>query len=140
MARALSLDLRLRIVAALAEGQTTRAAAKRFGVSVASAVRMGQLARSGKGLMVGRIGGHRPLVLASVGDALAARLARKSDWTVSAMAADLQADGIAVSHDTVWRFLRHQGLSIKKNTDGERDGSSEAGPHAGAVASLSTEI
>lgn len=119
MAKPLSLDLRLRIAAALAEGLTARAAAKRFGVSVASAVRMGQLARAGKGLAARRMGGHRPLVLAPVRDALAERLARKSDWTVRAMAVDLRADGITVSHDTVWRFLRRQGLSIKKNIDSE---------------------
>ncbi|GAB0115401.1 hypothetical protein AcidC75_29250 [Acidisoma sp. C75] len=50
MAKPLSLDLRVRIAAALAEGLTVRAAAKRFDVSVASAVRMGQLARSARGL------------------------------------------------------------------------------------------
>lgn len=134
MAKALSLDLRRRIAAALAEGLITRAVGAWFDVSVASAVRMGQLARSGKGMAPRQGGGHPPLVLAPVRDALAARLARKSDWTVRAMAADLKADGITVSHDTVWRFLRRQ-----KNIDGKRDGSPEAGPHAGAVESLSTE-
>jgi transposase len=36
MARPLSLDLRVRVAAALAEGSTVREAAKRFGVSVAA--------------------------------------------------------------------------------------------------------
>jgi transposase len=138
MAKPLSLDLRLRIAAALAEGLTARAAAKRFDVSVASAVRMGQLARSGRGLAARRMGGHRQPVLAPVSAAITERLARKADWTVRALAADLKADGITVSHDTVWRFLRRQGLSIKKNAAGERDGSSEAGPVAGAMENLST--
>ena len=31
------------------------------------------------------------------------------------LAASLAARGIAVSHDTVWRFLRRQGRSFKKN-------------------------
>ena len=91
-----------------------REAAKRFGVSVASAVRMGQLARSGHGLAPRKIGGNRPPILLSVSDALSNRLAAKSDWTVRALAADLRADGIEVSHDTVWRFMRRQGLSFKK--------------------------
>ncbi|MFM2388472.1 MAG: hypothetical protein RLZZ437_27 [Pseudomonadota bacterium] len=45
----LSMDLRMRVAAALEEGETVRAAAKRFGVSVASAVRIGQRQRSGRG-------------------------------------------------------------------------------------------
>ena len=39
MARAYSLDLRKRVVAAVASGQTCRAVAERFGVSVASVVK-----------------------------------------------------------------------------------------------------
>jgi transposase len=54
-------------------------------------------------------------------DAITTRLASKADWTVRALAADLRAAGIAVSHDTVWRFMRRQGLSFKKNPAGQRD-------------------
>jgi transposase len=109
MAKPLSLDLRVRI----AEGLTVRAAAKRFDVSAASAVRVGRLARSGQGLAARRMGGHRACVLVPVRDALAERLARKTDWTVKAMAADLNAAGITVSQDTVWCFVRRQRLSLK---------------------------
>ncbi len=79
MARPLSLDLRIRIAATLKKGSTVRDAAKRFGVSVASAVRIGQLARGGLGLAARKIGGYRPLVLIGVADALSNRLAAKSD-------------------------------------------------------------
>ena len=41
MVVALSIDLRMGVVAAFEEGEMVRAAAKRFGVSVASAVRIG---------------------------------------------------------------------------------------------------
>jgi len=119
MARPLSLDLRVRIAAALWEGATVRDAAKRFGVSVASAVRIGQLLRAGHGLAARKIGGSRPPILLGMTDALTDRLAAKSDWTVRALAADLRAAGIAVSHDTVWRFMRRQGLTFKKNPAGE---------------------
>ena len=122
MARPLSLDLRLRVAAALAEGATVRAAAARFEVSVASAVRIGQLARAGQGLEAKRRYGQRPLMLLSAVDAVTTRLASKTDWTVRALAADLRTAGIAVSHDTVWRFLRRQGLSFKKNAAGQRNG------------------
>ena len=50
MVKSLSMDLRVRVAAALNEGASTRAAAKRFGISVSSAVRIGQLARAGGNL------------------------------------------------------------------------------------------
>ena len=46
MTRALSQDLRDRVVAAMRQGATCREAAKTFSVSVASAVRWSQLARA----------------------------------------------------------------------------------------------
>ena len=137
MVRPLSLDLRLRIASALADGSTVREAAKRFGVSVASAVRIGQLARAGRGLAARKIGGNRPPVLLSATEAINSRLAAKADWTVRELAADLKAEGIAVSHDTVWRFLRRQGLTFKKNSAGKRDGAAEPGSPADTLASAS---
>lgn len=47
MARPVSLGLRVRVAAGLTEGATVRAAAERFGLSVAGAVRTGQRARAG---------------------------------------------------------------------------------------------
>ena len=46
MARAYSLDLPKRVVAAVASGQTCRAVAERFGVSVASVVKWSQRFRA----------------------------------------------------------------------------------------------
>lgn len=140
MVHPLSLDLRVRVAAALAEGSTVRVVAKRFGISVASAVRIGQLARAGHGLAARKIGGNRASVLRASAEAISSRLAAKSDWTVRALAADLQADGIAVSHDTVWRFLRRQGLTSQKNPAGKRDETAEAGSAADALANSSTPV
>lgn len=137
MVRPLSLDLRVRVAAVLREGSTVREAAKRFGISVASAVRIGQLARAGHGMAARQIGGHRRPVLLNVTEAVASRLAAKSDWTIRALAADLKADGIDVSHDTVWRFLRRQGLTFKKNAAGERDGATAPGAPADTMADAS---
>jgi transposase len=79
------------------------------------------------------MGGNRQPILLGATEALGRRLAGKSDWTVRALAADLKADGIAVSHDTVWRFLRRQGLTFKKTPNGERDGTTEPGAPTHAV-------
>ena len=111
----LSTDLRMRIAAALAEGETVRSAAKRFGVSVASAVRIGQRQRSGRGQVPGKTGGHRrPVLAGESGDWLLARLAEKPDLTMRALTAELAARGVQVAHDTVWRFVRRAGRTVKK--------------------------
>lgn len=129
MARPLSLDLRERIAAALAEGATTRAVAKRFGVSVATAVRIGQKQRAGSGLGPGKIGGHRPFILGpETTDWLHQRLTEKRDLTMKALAAELADRGVIVTVDTVWRCVRRLGLSFKKNAAGPGAGWSEAGP------------
>jgi transposase len=111
----LSIDIRMRVAAALEEGQTVRAAAKRFGISVASAVRIGQRQRAGRGQAPGKIGGVRRAALAGEpGDWLLARLAEKPDLTMRALRSELAARGVDVAHDTVWRFVRRAGQTVKK--------------------------
>jgi len=115
MVAPLSIDLRLRVAAALVEGETVRSAAKRFGVSVASAVRIGQRQRAGRGQVPGKIGGRRrPVLGGEAGDWLLARLAEKPDLTMRALTAELAAHGVHVAHDTVWRFVRRAGQTVKK--------------------------
>lgn len=129
MGRALSLDLRIRIVAALGAGETTRAVSKRFGVSVATAVRLGQKQRSGQGLGPGKIGGHRrPAIRGDNLDWLRKRLTEKGDLTIRGLVVELADRGVEVTHDTVWRTVRRLGLSFKKNAGGQGTGWAEAGP------------
>ena len=59
MGRALSLDLRERVMAAVAGGLSRRRAAERFGVSAASAVRWSALERSTGSLAAKPQGGDR---------------------------------------------------------------------------------
>jgi transposase len=111
----LSIDIRTRVAKALEDGETVRAAAKRFGVSVASAVRIGQRQRAGRGQVPGKVGGSRRAALAGdSGDWLLARLAEKPDLTMRALTAELAARGVTVAHDTVWRFVRRAGQTVKK--------------------------
>jgi transposase len=60
MARAYSLDLRERVVAAVASGQTCRAVAGTFMVSVASVVKWSQRHRAVGSPAALKMGGHRP--------------------------------------------------------------------------------
>jgi transposase-like protein len=57
MCKALSIDLRERVVAAIAAGASCRAAAARFGVSAASAIRWAALARETGSVAPGPLGG-----------------------------------------------------------------------------------
>lgn len=96
-----------RRIAALEGGETVSALARRFGVSVASAVRIGQQQRTGRGQVPGKIGGHRRALLAGeTGDWLLARLAEKPHLRMRALTAELAARDVMVAHDTVWRFVR----------------------------------
>ena len=59
MAKALSLDLRTRVLAAVAAGASHRAAAERFGVSAASVSRWRALERTQGDAQPGPVGGAR---------------------------------------------------------------------------------
>lgn len=115
MPKSLSLDLRTRVATAVAGGETVRSVAARFQVSAASAVRLGQKQRAGADLAPAKRGGVRPaLITAAIADWLRARLADKPDLTMRALAAELGERGTPVTHDTVWRFVRRAGLTVKK--------------------------
>ena len=110
-----SIDLRMRVAVALEQGDSVCAVAKRFGVSVASAVRVGQMHRSGLGQGHGKTGGHRRAKLkGETGDWLLARLAEKPDLTMRALTAELADRGVHVVHDTVWCSVRKAGQTVKK--------------------------
>jgi len=111
----LSMALRTRVAVALEEGERVRAAAKRFGVSGASAVRIGQRHCVGRGQGHGKIGGLRPRVLAGeADDRLPARLADRPDLTIRALTAELAARGVTVAHDQDWRSVRRAGQMVRK--------------------------
>ena len=63
MSRPYSNDLRERVVTDMSSGRSARAAAARFGVSVATAVRWSQRYRRTGGVAPGKIGGHRKPIL-----------------------------------------------------------------------------
>ena len=67
MARAYSLDLRERVVGAVAAGQTCRSVAKTFMVSVASVVKWSQRQRAVGSPAALKMGGHRPYLVAREG-------------------------------------------------------------------------
>ena len=85
MARAYSLDLRERVVAAVASGLSCRAVAKTFMVSVASVVRWSQRQQAVGSPAARKMGGHRPYLVARERDWVLARIAEKPDLTQRAL-------------------------------------------------------
>lgn len=119
MTRAYSVDLRERVVAAVRSGSTCRVVAGRFGVAVSSVVKWSQLEARTGGVVAGRTGGHRQPILAPHHDWLMARVQDGSEVTLFTLRDALRAQGVQVSHDTVWRYLRGAGLSFKKKRAGQ---------------------
>ena len=137
--RPYSGDLRERFCRALARGLSARAAGRHLEVSAATSVRWAQRWREGSDLAPGKVGGHRRPILESERAWLLARHAREKDITLHALLADLAAErGVVVSCDTLWRFLRANGITFKKrrSTPRSRTGpTSPAGARAGGRSS-----
>ncbi len=115
MVRALSADLRDRVVAAIASGLSRRQAADRFGVSAASAIRWQQLVtqqgtpkpqQQGGDRRSGKIEARADLIL----DAYAAT----PDITLAELQVLLADHGTQVALGTIWRFFDRRGITRKK--------------------------
>jgi transposase len=115
MSRPLSNDLRERVVAAVLAGETCRAVAERFGVAVSSVVKWSQRHRATGSVAPGKMGGHRKRVLEPHRAFILEQIARASHLTLHRLKDELAAHGVTVSHNTVWLFLRREGLRFKKN-------------------------
>jgi transposase len=130
MARAYSLDLRERVVAAVEAGQSCRSVAKTFMVSVSSVVKWSQRRRAVGSPAALKMGGHRPYVVAREKDWLIARIAEKPDLTLRALLAELAERGLVVSYYALWHFLQHEGVTFKKKSSRIRTGSAGRRPPA----------
>jgi transposase len=122
MARAYSLDLRERVVAAVAAGQSCRSVAKTFMVSVASVVKWSQRQRAVGSPAALRMGGRRPYLVARERDWVLARIAEKPDLTLRALLRELADRGLVVSYYALWHFLQHEGVTFKKKPSRLRTG------------------
>jgi transposase len=123
MARAYSLDLRERVVAAVLAGGSCRKVAETYRVSVASVVKWAQRFRSTGSAAAKRMGGNQPRSLAAERDWLLARLAATPDLTLRALVVELGERGVVTSYGSVWRIVHDAGISFKKNSVRHRAGS-----------------
>ena len=137
MARPISMDLRERLVLAVArDGISARAAAARFGVSVSSAIVWVRRHRETGSVAPGKIGGYKPNILGGThGDWLIERT--DTDFTLRGLVAELGARGVKVDYVQVWRFVHARGLSFKKKCSSRRTAAPEDRQAARAVEEVS---
>ena len=115
MARPPSNDLRERVVASVQTGESCRSVASRFGVAVSSVVKWSQRYRAMGSVAPDKMGSPRRCVLDPHRAFIHERLAQVPHLTLHGLKGELAARGVAVSHNTVWLFLRREGLRFKKN-------------------------
>ncbi len=138
MPRAYSQDLRDRVIDAVVEGgESRRGAARRFGVSEASAVKwLQRVTRLGDWGCAGT-GGHRPSKVKPHRDWLLAAIAAEPDVTLQALSDRLLAER-CVRADTgmLSRFFTGEGISFKKKRAAVRAGSARRGAAASELEAL----
>ena len=115
MSKALSLDLRIRVLSAVRAGMSHRAAGARFGVSAASVSRWRALEREqgdarpkalGGDRRSGRIEAQRGVILSL--------LEEEPDMTIEELRAALGERGLVFSYGAIQRFLVRHGITRKK--------------------------
>lgn len=115
MSKALSVDLRIRVLAAVARGATHREAAARFGVSPASVSRWRALEREQGDVRPGPLGGDRRSTRIEAQAALILDLlAQMRDATIEELRGALGARGHRFGYGTLRRFLLRHRITRKK--------------------------
>src|ERR687886_2957087 len=115
MTAPLSQDLRRRLVRAVAEGSSARAAAARFAVSASAAIKLVRRVRETGSAAPAKIGGYRKPLLAGHEGLLRELTKAKPGITLAEIQTALRQRGIqAGSLTTIWSTLRRLGLRHKK--------------------------
>ena len=121
MARALSVDLRRRVVSAIASGLSCRAAAERFGVSASSAIRWRALDRREGDIAPRRQGGDRTSRrIEAHAERILSALVEKSDITLAELRDRLKEHGVSVGIGTLWRFFKRRNITRKAHAAEQR--------------------
>ena len=115
MTKALSVDLRRRVVDAVARGLSRRQAATRFGVSASSAIRWtAQLRTSGTIMPKAQGGDRRSGRIEAEAAFILDQVATTPDITLAELQAKLKARGVSVGIATLWRFFARRRITFKK--------------------------
>ena len=115
MAKPYSTDLRDRVAAAIATGESCRVIGEQFGIAPSTVVKWAKRLRETGSAAPAKFGGHERCGLDPQRDFILAQVEAVPHLTLHGLKDILAARGIRVSHDTVWRFLRREGRSFNKN-------------------------
>ena len=115
MARAYSLDLRERVVAAIEGGLSTHQAAARFSIGISTAGAWARLKRSQGNVRPGRQGKPKGSVLDGHADFILSVLEGKPDTTLDELVERLAAErAVRIVRTAVWKFLDRCDMTHKK--------------------------
>ena len=122
MTRPLSKDLRERLIEAVAQGATCRAAAARFGVAASTAVKLVRRWRdTGSSTPRPQGGDMRSERIEVHADEILEQIAKQIDITLVEIAAHLElTHGERFAPSTIWRFLDRHAQTFKKNRARQR--------------------
>jgi transposase len=126
--RPYSDDLRARVVTAVAEGCSRRAAGKRFAVSASSSIRWVVLHEETGSVSRRRRGGKSRSPLEPHAAWLLGLVDKEPDLTLAEIVERLWQDGrVRTSDSSLDRFFRRHGVSFKKNPARGRAGAARRG-------------
>jgi len=115
MAKPYSDDLRRRVATAILAGESCRAIAERFVIAPSTVVKWAKRLRDTGSTAPAKFGGHRKCSLEAHRTFILSRIEQVPHLTLHRLKDLLAERGVSISHDTVWRFLRREGQSFKKN-------------------------
>jgi transposase len=115
MSTPLSLDLRVRVLAAVAAGLSHRQAGERFGVSAASVSRWRALERDQGSPAPKPMGGdQRSHTIEAHGELILSLYEARPDITLQELRAALGEHGVSVGYGGLWRFFDRRSITVKK--------------------------
>jgi transposase len=122
MTRALSIDLRERLISAVEGGQSRRAAAERFGVAASTAIKwVDRWRRTGHVRPRPQGGDKRSQPIEAHAREIMALVGERPDISLAEIAVYLdEMHGLRVALSTVWRLLDRHGMTFKKNRARQR--------------------
>jgi transposase len=122
MGKTLSEDLRVQVIAAVEGGLSRNAAAARFGIAVATAVRWLRAWReTGATVSKPKGGDRRSHRIEAHGEVILGAIEAQVDITLVELADRLEREhGARFAPSTIWRFLDRRGMTFKKNRARQR--------------------
>jgi transposase len=132
MPKPCSLDLRERVLEAVASGSSRREAAERFEISASSAVKWLQRWHE-TGSVAAKSTGGSTSGLEEYADWLLTLISEQPDLTLDEVVAAMCKRRIAGSRSAVWRFFARHGISFKKKPARGGARASRRGPRPPAL-------